>query len=114
MVCIGGTDYNGGRFNACFPIGALDTSFNVTFINDDEPPIEMDEQFEIHFVSTEQNIMVEVFATVTIPEVCTLVCQNGGTRDDTTCECICPTNYTGLLCQGEPFTYGMYVNEYML
>ena len=99
MVCIGGTDYNGGRFSACFPIGALDTSFNVTFIKDEEPPKEMDKVFGIHFVSTDPDTQVqfEVFATVTIQDDCTQVCQNGGTLDDTTCECVvwCGVQYCG-------------------
>ena len=107
MVCIGGTDYNGGRFNACFPIGALDTSFNVTFINDDEPPLEMDEEFRINFVGTDSTTTVqfEVFATVTIQDDCILVCQNGGTLDDTTCECNCTDLYTGTNCESEFIPY---------
>ena len=107
MVCIGGTDYNGGRFNACFPIGALDTSFNVTFIDDEEPPIEMDERFRINFVGTDPDTTVqfEVFATVTIQDDCILVCQNGGTLDDTTCVCNCTDLYTGTNCESEFITY---------
>ena len=107
MVCIGGTDYNGGRFSACFPIGVFNMSFNVTFVNDEEPPLEMDEVFRINFVSTnpDTTVQFEVFATVTIQDHCTRMCLNGGTLDDTTCKCNCTDLYTGPNCESEFITY---------
>ena len=32
------------------------------------------------------------------------ICENGGTQDSSTCDCVCPPEYTGELCGGKVFT----------
>ena len=96
------TDYNGGNFNVCFPIGVTRVSFNITIINDDEPPLEADEEFRIKLNDFPINVTSSgAFATVTIQDDCTRVCQNGGTLNSTSCTCACTADYTGLSCEGE-------------
>ena len=34
---------------------------------------------------------------------CNLVCQNGGYLNSATCQCTCPTGYSGLVCQNCEF-----------
>ena len=94
-------DYRGGNFSVRFPIGETQVSFNITIIDDDEPPLEEEEQFSINFISVPSGASPEVLATVTIQDDCTRECQNGGTLDSATCLCTCPARYTGLSCESE-------------
>ena len=32
-------------------------------------------------------------------------CMNGGTQDPSTCDCVCPPEYTGELCESEMLSY---------
>ena len=77
-------------------------SFNITIIDNEEPPLESDETFRINFLPP---VVQPVFATVTIRDVCTRQCQNGGTLDSNVCNCTCPPLYTGLSCESELLTF---------
>ena len=35
-------------------------------------------------------------------------CQNGGTRDTTSCDCVCPPLYTGEFCESKPNHMSIY------
>ena len=94
-------DYSGGEFTVTFPVNETQVSFNITIINDDEPPLEDDEQFRVNFVTVPSGATAGEFATVTIRDDCTRECQNGGTLDSNTCVCTCPADYTGLSCESE-------------
>ena len=94
-------DYEGGSFTVTFPSGETEVSFNITIIDDDEPPLEENEQFNIIFTSVPSGVGQGEFATVTIRDDCTRECQNGGTLNSSVCVCSCPDPYTGLSCESE-------------
>ena len=94
-------DYEGGQFNITFQIGQIRVPFNITIVNDEEPPLEPDETFRINFLPP---VNQPEFATVTIKDKCTRQCQNGGTLDSSVCNCTCPPLYTGLSCESELLT----------
>ena len=101
MNTIDGSDYIGGDFTVTFPIGDIEVSFNITILDDEEPPLERDEQFIVNFVTVPSGATAGEFTLVTIRDDCTRECQNGGTLNSTTCVCTCPDPYTSSSCEGE-------------
>ena len=101
MNTIDGSDYIGGYFIVTFPIGETQVSFNITILNDNEPPLERNEQFRVNFVTVPSGATPGEFATVTIRDDCTRECQNGGTLNSTAGVCTCPDPYTGFSCESE-------------
>lgn len=43
-----------------------------------------------------------VYKDVLIPKTCDTICLNGGKADPKTCECICPSPFSGINCQNQP------------
>ena len=97
-----GTDFLGGRFLVVFPINVTMVSFNITIINDEEPPVEGQQFFEMDLpvLLRPPGVLQGPSSTVTILDDCETMCQNGGTLEDD-CTCTCPAPYTGLSCESE-------------
>ena len=98
-----GTDYVGGQFPIDFPANTTVVSLNITIINDDEPPVEEREIFEMDIEDRPNGVLQGRSGVVRIIDDCTRVCQNGGTLDSSICNCTCPAAYTGLSCESEQF-----------
>ena len=120
MYVIDGTDYIGRRFPITFPSNVTEVSFNITLIDDTEPPKEDREEFIVIFDELPSGALEGETAAVTILDdctnecrdgeirnesncecTCTRVCQNGGTLDQSTCMCSCPAGFTGVNCGSE-------------
>lgn len=89
MYVIDGTDYRGRRFDITFPSNVTQVSFNITLIDDTEPPKEDREEFRVTFLNLPSGVAPGETATVIILDDCTNECQDGETRDESNCECIC-------------------------
>ena len=130
MYVIDGTDYIGRRFPVTFPSNENQVSFNITLIDDTEPPKEDSEVFAVIFDELPPGAMEGEVATVTILDdctnecpdgetldesncecVCTRVCQNNGTLDQSTCVCNCPVRFTGVDCGSEFYFHTLKVHE---
>ena len=123
MYVIDGMDYIGRRIPVTFPSNITVVSFNITLIDDTEPPKEDREEFLVIFDELPTRAIIGESATVTILDdctnecqdgeirdesncecTCTRVCQNGGTLDQSTCICSCPDGFTGVDC-GSGFVF---------
>ena len=130
MYVIDGTDYIGRTFTVTFPSNDTTVSFNITLIDDTEPPKEDSEMFAVIIAGVPSEAMQGEGATVTIMDdctnecpdgetldesncecVCTRVCQNNGTLDQSTCVCNCPVRFTGVDCGSEFYFHTLKVHE---